>query len=189
MSAQIEKGYHRSVFSVTSLLFMLTLAVSCLALMFAVLAARNADLAMIDWLTGLLNRRGFYSVAEREHEREDVGRCLSCVVIDIDAFKRINDEHGHAAGDEVLKALARVLWQQGGDESHVARTGGEEFCILLPKMDLDAARELADAIRLQCEQMRRKTRWAQSGGIKRFGHARGFLSCAQAVRRIDRHRH
>jgi hypothetical protein len=56
-------GYHRAFFSVSSLLFMLSLAVGCLALQFASQAARNADLAMIDWQTGLLNRRGFFGAA------------------------------------------------------------------------------------------------------------------------------
>ena len=59
-SARLAAGYHRTLFSVVSLLFMLSLAVACLALQFALLAARNADLAMVDWLTGLLNRRGFF---------------------------------------------------------------------------------------------------------------------------------
>ena len=151
-SARLDQDYHRAYFSVASLLFMLTLAVSCLALKFALFAARNSDLAMTDWLTGLLNRRGFFLAAEREHHQQlDVERRMSIVVIDIDHFKKINDEHGHAAGDEVLKALANVLRQRGSDRNHIARTGGEEFCILLPETDLENAQQLAESIRAQCE--------------------------------------
>ena len=153
VSAIADKGYHRGLFSVASLLFMLTLAVSCLALKFAELAARNSDLAMTDWLTGLLNRRGFFLAAEREHDRQvDITRGMSIVVIDIDLFKRINDEHGHAAGDDVLKALANVLRQWVGGRNHIARTGGEEFCVLLPESDLEDARQFAESVRSQCEQ-------------------------------------
>jgi len=153
VSARIDKAYHRSFFSVASLLFMLALAVSCLALKFAVLAARNSDLAMVDWLTGLLNRRGFFLAVERARDQyTEVKRQVSIVAIDIDHFKRINDEHGHAAGDHVLKALANVLRHSVDVKNHIARTGGEEFCILLTETDLDAARQLAESIRSQCEQ-------------------------------------
>ncbi len=150
-SARLDKNYHRSFFSVASLLFMLALSVSCLALKFALLAARNADLAMTDWLTGLLNRRGFFIAAERER-LDEARRPMSIVVIDIDYFKRINDEHGHAAGDEVIKALANALKQSASGKNHIARTGGEEFCILLPGKDLDDARRLAESLRAHCEQ-------------------------------------
>ena len=81
-----------------------------------------------------------------------VERHICIVALDIDHFKRINDEHGHAAGDQVLKALANVLRQSVDSKNHIARTGGEEFCILLPETDLDAARQPAESIRSQCEQ-------------------------------------
>lgn len=154
-SAHVGKDYHHSIFSVASLLFMLTLAVSCLALKFAVLAARNSDLAMTDWLTGLLNRRGFFLAAarERDHRMHDE-RCMSIVVIDIDFFKRINDEHGHAAGDDVLKTFANTLTQLVGGKNLIARTGGEEFCVLLPQTDRGDARQLAELVRSKCEQTR-----------------------------------
>src|SRR5690606_20749066 len=87
-TARLEVGYHRSLFSVASLLFMLALAVGCLALQFALLAARNADLARMDWLTGLLNRRGFFHAAAglAGATRRDGA---SLIVIDIDHFKQI----------------------------------------------------------------------------------------------------
>lgn len=189
VSARLDQDYHRAYFSVASLLFMLTLAVSCLALKFALFAARNADLAMTDWLTGLLNRRGFFLAAEREHHQQlDVERRMSIVVIDIDHFKKINDDCGHAAGDEVLKALAKVLSQVSGSKNHVARTGGEEFCILLPETDLGEARQLAERVRSQCE----KTQVANDGSaIITFTISAGVSQVApaetidQAINRAD----
>ena len=155
MSARLDSGYHRSFFSVASMLFVLTLAVSCLALQFALLAARTSDLAMIDWLTGMLNRRGFFLAAQRECDRQvDPNRQMSIVVIDIDHFKLINDEHGHAAGDEVLRTLANILKQLVDGKNPIARTGGEEFCILLLETSLEGAWQLAESIRSQCERTR-----------------------------------
>ncbi len=186
-AARVDKGYHRSFFSVTSLLFMLTLSVSCLALKFALLAARNADLAMTDWLTGLLNRRGFYIAAERELQVPGK-RLMSIVVIDIDYFKRINDEYGHAAGDEVIKALANALRQSAGGKNHIARTGGEEFCILLPETDLDDARQFAESVRSQCEQTQVAT---DGSAMIRFKISAGVSQAApaetidQAINRAD----
>lgn len=187
--AHVSPAYHRSFFSVASLLFMLTLAVSCLALKFAVLAARNADLAMVDWLTGLLNRRGFFLAAERECGRPvDSMRCMSIVVIDIDFFKRINDKHGHAAGDEVLKALATVLVELTGCKNHVARTGGEEFCILLTDASLEKALLLAESMRVRCEELRIATDGAEtitftiSAGVSQIGPCE---TIDQAIIRAD----
>jgi len=189
LSARIDKAYHRSFFSVASLLFMLTLSVSCLALKFAVLAARNSDLAMIDWLTGLLNRRGFFLAAERERAQQLAGkRRMSIVVIDIDEFKRINDEHGHASGDDVLRALANVLRQRAGRDNHIARTGGEEFCVLLPQTSLDDARQLAESVRSQCEQTLVATEAAAtikftiSAGVSELAT---FETIDQAINRAD----
>ncbi len=189
VSARLDQGYHRGVFSVASLLFMLTLAVSCLALMFTVLAARNSDLAMTDWLTGVLNRRGFFLEAARECARQmDVERHMSIVLIDIDVFKRINDEHGHAAGDDVLKALTNVLRRWVGGANHIARIGGEEFCILLPETALDVARQLAELLRSKCEQTRVAThgsapiRFTISAGVSQVAPSE---SIDQAINRAD----
>ena len=69
-------------------------------------------------------------------------------MLDLDHFKSVNDTHGHAAGDEVLKVMARRWAQQIRDSDLLARMGGEEFCILLPGADLEGARGVAEKIRL-----------------------------------------
>ncbi|MEZ5461269.1 GGDEF domain-containing protein [Dokdonella sp.] len=153
-SARVSPGYHRTFFSVTSMLFMLSLAVGCLALQFALLAARNAQLAMVDWQTGLLNRRGFFLALGRTEElRNGRHAPFSAVVLDIDHFKQINDRHGHAAGDRVLHALGESLRALTRPTHFVARMGGEEFCIVLPGNTRQEATELAEAVRAACEQM------------------------------------
>ena len=150
-TADLDIDYHRTLFSVSSLLFMLSLAVSCLALQFGWLAARSADLAMIDWQTGLLNRRGFFR-ANRTLEEQQFRHApgASIIVIDIDQFKAINDRFGHVGGDRVLGALADTLRGLADDQQLVARTGGEEFCIYTPGSDQQTALVLAEKIRLSC---------------------------------------
>ncbi len=154
MSARLTGTYHRAIFSFASLLFMLALAVACLALQFALLAARESDRATTDWLTGLLNRRGFFrALHETEERHPGQSANSSVIVIDIDNFKAINDHHGHNSGDRALQALATLLREQTSHQDLVARTGGEEFCIVLPSADTRTALLLAESIREACRQM------------------------------------
>ena len=152
-TATLAPGYHRAFFSVSSLLFMLSLAVGCLALQFASQAARNADLAMIDWQTGLLNRRGFFDAARRDAQLQLERHVpFSVIMLDIDHFKRINDLHGHAVGDRALQQLATQLRQLAEPAQLTARMGGEEFCIVLPGSTQAAASTLAERIRARCRE-------------------------------------
>ncbi len=152
-TAHLNLGYHRAFFSVASLLFMLSLAVSCLALQFAWQSARNADLAMIDWQTGLLNRRGFFDATGRNPQLQP-GRDgpLSVIMLDIDHFKAINDRCGHAVGDSALHKLGEQLRQIAEPGQFVARMGGEEFCLVLPGGRQAAALALAERIRGRCRE-------------------------------------
>lgn len=150
-TALADVGYHRLLFSGGSLLFMLSLAVSCLALQFALLAARSADLAKTDWLTGLLNRRGFFQALAGNSRLAGEGSDASGVIaFDIDHFKQINDRYGHAAGDRVLQAFSSHL-RDLSDRSHlVARMGGEEFCLVVPGQSCAFAKALAEQVRKRC---------------------------------------
>ncbi len=101
-----------------------------------------------DSLTGLFNRRYLEGTLEREIarcKREDTP--IAMLLLDIDHFKLINDTYGHQAGDEVLRALARILQDSARVEDIVCRYGGEEFLLVLPKMPLDAARERGEQLR------------------------------------------
>lgn len=114
------------------------------------------QLAMLDSLTGIPNRRRFAKVFEQEWRRgmRD-GTPISLIVVDVDHFKAYNDTYGHAAGDEVLRLIARTLQEalrRPGD--FVARYGGEEFVILLPGITREGARALAEQARADVEAKR-----------------------------------
>lgn len=105
------------------------------------------QLAQRDPLTGLLNRRGldavFKSALAVAHRS---GRPLAVAMVDIDHFKRINDQHGHDVGDAVLVALARLIKKRVRQADVVARFGGEEFVVVLPDTNLDGAEQLAQLL-------------------------------------------
>jgi diguanylate cyclase (GGDEF)-like protein len=114
--------------------------------------ARLSRLTQVDPLTGSLNRRGLDEhFPEVEVVQGDVVDPLSVVMVDIDLFKQINDEHGHAVGDVVLKHVANVLSRvlRGGDA--VVRVGGEEFLLVLPGVDLARATVVAERARSAVE--------------------------------------
>ncbi|MBA4109693.1 MAG: GGDEF domain-containing protein [Leptothrix sp. (in: Bacteria)] len=105
-------------------------------------------LATTDPLTQLLNRRSFLEVADYELiQRKRHLAPLAFVLADIDHFKSINDQHGHAVGDAVLKAVSQVLSQAVREQDSVARWGGEEFLILMPNATLEAASMVAERLR------------------------------------------
>jgi diguanylate cyclase (GGDEF)-like protein len=109
---------------------------------------RNLKLAMSDALTGLLNRRALFDAASRAigaARRLESG--LVVMLIDIDYFKRINDELGHPVGDMALRKFAEVLQAHARQSDWVARYGGEEFCVLMPNSHVEDAQQLAHRLR------------------------------------------
>jgi diguanylate cyclase (GGDEF)-like protein len=104
--------------------------------------------AVTDGLTELPNRRRFEESLEREINRVDrFGGQLALIFADIDDFKQVNDRYGHQAGDDVLRAFARVLEHSVREIDLPARYGGEEFAVLLPQTDLGGAVDVAERIR------------------------------------------
>ena len=109
-------------------------------------------LASIDELTGVANRRWFTAMASRELERcRRFNHQLALLMIDVDHFKRVNDTHGHAVGDEVLKAFTRVLEGNLRSVDLLGRLGGEEFAVVLPESDDSAAAHTAERLRAAVE--------------------------------------
>ncbi len=104
--------------------------------------------ASTDMLTGALNRRAFMESAGREFARVcRYGGHLSCIMIDLDHFKNVNDTHGHAAGDLILSSSARHIASRLREPDMFCRYGGEEFVILLPGTNQDGAVTLAEELR------------------------------------------
>jgi len=105
---------------------------------------RSAD---VDELTGLSSRSFFERAAGRRVEQaRKNGTPLACILLDVDDFKAYNDCHGHGAGDEILRCLARVLRESARADDLVGRYGGEEF-VLLVNGEVEVAREVAERIR------------------------------------------
>ena len=110
--------------------------------------------ALHDMLTGLYNRHHLNSEGTRKFSKAlRQGTNFSIIMVDIDHFKNINDTHGHLAGDEVLKAVAKVLNHSNRVEDFVARFGGEEFIILLEDCDCKDAEDKAESFRKHIEDL------------------------------------
>lgn len=112
-----------------------------------------------DGLTGLLNRRAMQEAIDEQLNRSRrVGDTFAVVMVDMDHFKSINDQHGHAAGDQALKHIAALLQTHVRSVDRVGRFGGEEFIVLLPGVGLAQAAQVAEALRsrLAGQQMPRE---------------------------------
>jgi two-component system, cell cycle response regulator len=111
------------------------------------------DLAARDPLTGLFNRRYAMSrLSDLVAEQAQGGGGFGLLMVDLDNFKRVNDNFGHSAGDEVLVELAARLGAHLGTSDVLARFGGEEFLVILPAIGAAQAHQMAEAIRQQIEE-------------------------------------
>lgn len=111
-------------------------------------------LATIDPLTGALNRRSFFRIAEQEFKRSRGEKPISLILLDIDKFKNINDTYGHTTGDKVLITLTETIQKMiRGGADNLARMGGEEFAILLPETTLEGAAQTAERLRAAVENL------------------------------------
>jgi len=152
------------------------------------LYARIQILAITDGLTGLYNHRHFFDELHREMtraRRQDMP--LSLLMLDLDHFKQFNDTFGHLRGDELLRAVARVLRENVRSMDLAARYGGEEFAMILPGVDLDQARRAAERIRQQVARMafHGDTPVTVSIGVTSLDPARGDESPQAFARRAD----
>ncbi len=121
-------------------------------------------LALIDALTGLANRGHFYHQAEQLLESDTPPDLpVSALMIDVDHFKSINDEAGHAAGDAVLSAVAQILRNNVRAGDFIARYGGEEFAATLPATDRDMALAIAERMRVAVAESSELQQLAQRG--------------------------
>lgn len=115
---------------------------------------RLREQVCVDELTGIYNRRGILDVLERETNRlSHNGTPLGILLVDVDAFKHINDTYGHSVGDEVLRALGKVLQCSIRRSDAAGRIGGDEFLVVLPGVDELQARQVAERIRTGIDQL------------------------------------
>lgn len=171
----------RWLYSLAAAAFLAGCMVMCqLWLLVTELQRELAVQARTDPLTGALNRRAMEEAAFRETARSiRHGFPLCIVMIDIDGFKQLNDSRGHAAGDCALQALVNLAKTTLRAQDVLARTGGEEFAILLPDTPVSAALATAERIRRAVEQLEvpfetGPVRFTVSAGVAKFEPARGF---------------
>ena len=118
-------------------------------------ASRYKHLAATDPLTGLYNRHKFIELYTTEaHAMHQRDQALSLMMLDVDYFKKINDNHGHNVGDDVLSSMAAIIKNTLRNIDIVSRWGGEEFVVLLPTVNIDQAHIIAEKIRANVEKHR-----------------------------------
>ena len=108
---------------------------------------RLSRLALVDGLTGIASRRRTEEVLADELAAAEPTTPLSVILVDLDEFKQVNDAHGHNAGDDVLRGVARLLQQRGRLSDTVGRWGGEEFVVICPDTPVTGALGLAEQLR------------------------------------------
>jgi diguanylate cyclase (GGDEF)-like protein len=151
-------------------------------------ARRLHELSMTDGLTQVANHRAFQDRLKDEFRRaQRYDDPLALILVDVDHFKKVNDQHGHPVGDEVLRRLADALRLAVRETDFVARYGGEEFAALLPKTHLAGALTVAERISLDVKQLRSgpaAVRITASFGVSSFP-GRAINTAEQLLRTAD----
>ena len=170
----------RWMYSLAGMAFLATIMVMCyLWFLVTELERELAELARTDPLTGTLNRRAMEEVALRETARTmRHGHPLCMVMLDLDDFKRLNDTRGHAAGDRALQAFVRQVRTILRRQDLLARTGGDEFTVLMPDTTASAGIVIAERIRLTIEALEipyenRPIKFTVSAGVSQLDLAFG----------------
>lgn len=145
------------------------------------------SLAMTDFLTKAMNRRAFTECVEQQMAlAQRTGLPLALLMIDVDHFKRINDGHGHAAGDSVLVEIARVIGASIRRQDTLGRYGGEEFGVLLPSTDQAGAMVVAEKLRSAVEAMSCRARETSISVTISIGVTVCHATCANCPYDLDR---
>lgn len=140
---------------------------------------RQHSLARTDTLTGALNRRAFFEMLMEELARtQRYGRGFALVYLDLDHFKKVNDQLGHAVGDQVLNTVVRVIRESLRRTDTVARLGGDEFALLLPETPPQSAELLISKLRFQLLDAMTDAGWPVTFSI-------GLLNCGGAIQDED----
>jgi len=171
----------------TRLISTLTLLIAITAVMTALMESEleHRDRAVLDPLTGLLNRASLDArMLEIEEQAHLTGGAVSLILLDLDGFKAVNDTHGHKRGDAVLSDVAYEIRKSLRSFELVYRIGGEEFLVLLPGVDLSEALEIAERARHSVEEARPGSlHMTVSAGVAT--DAGGHISCDALFRSAD----
>jgi len=142
------------------------------------------QLASLDPLTGISNRRVFFEQAEMALAQRPKTGTLAAIMLDIDHFKRVNDRYGHAMGERAIREIANLI---AGTGEIVGRLGGEEFAMLLPGRDLAGGKEIAERLRQEIMALRRKANGTSLTLTSSFGVSEWIAgeSIDETLRRAD----
>lgn len=165
-----------AIVSASTLALLLTPVVGAvlLRLVFELELARQRIglLATRDELTGLAHRRSFLEAAEREWQRaRRYGNDAALLLVDADRFRRVNDEHGHACGDELLRRICATTAASLRQPDLLARFGGEELIVFLPQTDPLGALDVAERVRERVQALRLPWQGVEVGATVSFGVA------------------
>lgn len=140
---------------------------------------REAKLARTDSLTGAVNSRHFYELAQIEMDRlERYGHSFTLVYIDLDNFKAVNDQFGHTAGDQALRNVVRSIQDHIRKTDVIARLGGDEFVVLLPETQQEAAHIVVTNLQTSLLKEMEQNKWPITFSI-------GVLTCQVVMPSID----
>ncbi|WP_295476802.1 GGDEF domain-containing protein [uncultured Pseudomonas sp.] len=154
------------------------------------LRLQAVQLSITDVLTGALNRRGAQSILDQQWKQALLGHCpMAVAMIDLDNFKRINDQYGHAVGDSALQVFAATVFALKRHSDVFVRWGGEEFLLLLPNTDIQQAQAFMQRLReaLSSRQLdaRLPLRLAFSAGLTQTGRSPAPQSFDALLRSVD----
>jgi diguanylate cyclase (GGDEF)-like protein/PAS domain S-box-containing protein len=148
---------------------------------------REKNVARVDFLTGILNRRGFYEIAGTESQRSRrYKRPLSLVYVDLDNFKAVNDSLGHESGDELLVHVAATIQSAVRGTDVVARLGGDEFSVLLPETDQENGMVVVEKVRKQLLEAMQERNWPVTFSVGVTSFRSAPESVDEMIREADR---
>lgn len=147
---------------------------------------QERELSRSDYLTGVINQRGFYEALSRERERASRLKLpLTLAYVDLDDFKQINDRYDHIMGDKVLAAIGQTLRRSIRNTDLAGRLGGDEFCILLPHTDSEGARVVLDKMRETLSEVMKTSSWPVTFSIGVVTFRQTIKSAEEMLRAAD----
>jgi diguanylate cyclase (GGDEF)-like protein len=147
---------------------------------------REKDLARTDYLTGIANRRLFFEVAQTELDRSQrYKRPFTIAYIDLDGFKIVNDQFGHKTGDKLLCAVVNRAKDQLRKTDVIARLGGDEYVILLPETDQEAAQKAVPKIQKALLDEMRRNNWPVTFSIGVLTYLEAKITTDELIKRVD----